>query len=301
MVVRIGTRNSTLALWQAEKVKEKLQAAGIDAGLVHVSTTGDQVQGKPLHQIGTPGLFTRALDEALLAGKIDLAVHSAKDIPSAFPSALSILAFLKREDPRDVLLASSEEGQLENFSASITVGTSSLRRRAFIAHYFPHARVKDIRGNVDTRLKKMLDGEYDAIMLAYAAVKRMALEGYMVQKFHPQRIVPAVGQGAIAVMGRREDQVRLGKVRETLNHLLTEQAVTCERAFLKAIQGGCQVPVFGLATVFQDQISLTAGMAANDGKELFQMSREGRIEAGESMGIQLAQEIKEKMNISAGI
>ena len=170
MALRIGTRGSKLALWQANRVKDLLSAEGIASELVLYKTTGDINQSRPLHLIGEKGLFTKALDEAQLRGEVDLTVHSSKDLPSVLPEGLEIGAFLKREDPRDVLLAEAEDVDLDNFNRQLVIGTSSLRRGAFLRHYLPHCEVKLIRGNVDTRLAKMRAGEYDGILLALSLI-----------------------------------------------------------------------------------------------------------------------------------
>jgi hydroxymethylbilane synthase len=293
--LKIGTRGSKLALWQARKVQEMLLNAGILAELVKITTTGDQIQDVPLHEIGTTGIFTKALDQALLQGEIDLAVHSAKDMPSVPPEGLHLAALLKREDPRDVLLASSSQVSLENLSRPWVIGTSSVRRRALLQHHFSHVQVKDIRGNLDTRLGKMLDGAYDGIMLAYAGVKRMGFEKYIVQKLNAASFTPAVGQGAVAVVTREKDE-NIPALRTALHHPETGYAVASERAYLHAVDGGCHSPVFGLATVVGSQISLTAGMANPDGKRILRFTGEGNVSEAEKIGQQLAKQVLESVN-----
>jgi hydroxymethylbilane synthase len=245
----------------------------------------------------TVGIFTRALDDALLDEEIDLAVHSAKDMPSALPAGIALAAFLKREDPRDALLALSPEVHFENLSRKLIIGTSALRRQAFLRHYFPHVEVKEIRGNVDTRIAKMTAGDYDGILLAMAGVKRMGLEKFVVQKMNISTFSPAVGQGAIAVTCK-EGFAEREKVRDCLNHPLTEQALTCERAFLGGIQGGCQTPAFGFASVTGDKISLTAGVAEVDGSRIYRHQAEGLVVDGVAIGYESAQAVLDRMSIN---
>lgn len=288
MNLKIGTRGSKLALWQANKVKDLLAAGGIRAELVLIKTTGDVQQIKPLHQIGQQGLFTKALDDALLNGEIDLAVHSSKDMPSSVPEGLELVAFLQREDPRDVLLAVDPDVDLDNFSRKLVLGTSSLRRQAFVKHYLPNCELKLIRGNVDTRVEKMKKGEYDGILLAYAGVKRMGLTDLVRRKLNVNTFTPAVGQGAIAVAGRAGDP-QTESVRTLLNHRETEQAVVAERAFMRGLQGGCQTPMFALATVMGETLSMQAGVASVDGSVLMREEVEGHADEGEALGGQLAE------------
>lgn len=276
-----------MALWQANTVKDMLAGGGIDAELILVKTTGDQEQIKPLHQIGQQGLFTKALDDALLNGEIDMAVHSSKDMPSSVPEGLELVAFLQREDPRDVLLAVEEDVDLDNFSRRLILGTSSLRRGAFVKHYLPNCDLKLIRGNVDTRVAKMERGEYDGILLAYAGVKRMGLTHLVRRKLNVNTFTPAVGQGAVAVAGRAGDDLNKD-VRKLLNHSETEIAVEAERSLLRTLGGGCQTPIFALATVMGNTISLQGGIASVDGSTILREQVEGHSQQGAELGGQLA-------------
>lgn len=290
MRVRIGTRGSKLALWQAHHVQSLLESAGIDTEIVEISTVGDEVQQVPLYQIGVTGVFTKALDIALLQKDIDIAVHSAKDMPSVEAEGLEIIAAISREDPRDVLLAASPEVQLENFQRKLVVGTSSVRRTAFLKHYFDHVEVQDIRGNVDTRVQKMQDGKYDAILLAYAGVKRMGLTQYVTQKLSTASFTPAVGQGIVAVAARKGWDKKEA-IRQPLNDLNAEIALSCERSFLASINGGCHVPAFGFATVVGNSLSLTAGMASPDGKQIERVKLEGSADQPKSLGQEAANKV----------
>lgn len=290
MNLKIGTRGSKLALWQANKVKDLLAAQGVSAELVLIKTTGDKEQIKPLHQIGQTGLFTKALDDALLGAEIDLAVHSSKDMPSSVPAGLELVAFLQREDPRDVLLAVDPDVDLDNFSRKIVLGTSSLRRQALVRHYLPNCELKLIRGNVDTRVSKMKNGDYDGILLAYAGVKRMGMTELVRRKLNVNTFTPAVGQGAIAVAGRAGDK-DAERVRAILNHRETELAVEAERAFMRTLEGGCQTPMFALATVMGDTISMQGGLASVDGTVVLRETVEGHANSGEVLGTQLANQL----------
>lgn len=297
MKLRIGTRGSKLALWQAEHVQSILHEHGVHSEIVIIHTQGDKVQNVALHQVGGVGLFTKALDEALLADEIDIAVHSSKDMPAQVDAALSIIAILKREDPRDALLAVKPDVHFENFTRPLVIGTSSLRRVALLKSYFPDIQIKDIRGNVDSRIAKLEAGEYDGIMLACAGVKRLGLEKYIVQKLNTQSFTPAVGQGAIAVTSRTNFG-HIEPIRSALNHSETESAVMCERSFLRTMQGGCTTPIFGFATVTGDKLSLHAGIAATDGSAVHRHTMEGSVAEAESIGQQVATHVLSAINSS---
>ncbi|MEO1452013.1 MAG: hydroxymethylbilane synthase, partial [Bacteroidota bacterium] len=234
--------------------------------------------------------FTKALDDAVLAGQVDLAVHSAKDMPADLPEGLAIWAYLRREDPRDVLLGCSPEIHLENFSRPLVIGTSSVRRRALLGHYFSHVEVRDLRGNIDTRLRKLEEGQYDAIMLAYAGVKRMGWDRYIVQKLNPHIFTPAIGQGAIAIVGQADHPQR-ERVAALLDHMPTAYAVNCERRFLHILAGGCITPAFGLATVTPKEITLTAGLVSEDTQDLWRFTESRPLSEGLALGEALARNV----------
>lgn len=293
MRLRIGTRGSKLALWQANHVKDLLDAAGIQAELVLYKTAGDLQQTLPLHKIGDKGLFTRALDDAMLAEEIDLAVHSAKDLPTSMPEGIVLSVIMHREDPRDVLLSTGEEIDIDNFNLPIRVGTSSLRRTALLKHYVPHVEVVPMRGNVDTRIAKMLDGECDALVLAYAGVKRMKATKHVRRKLNASTFTPAVGQGAIGIT-MPEGHPAIEKVRALLNDADTETAVKAERAFLRTLEGGCQSAIFALGTVIGKTLSLSVGLSSEDGKVVMREARDCDIADAEATGQQLAELLIEK-------
>jgi hydroxymethylbilane synthase len=294
VAIRIGTRGSKLALWQAENVRQLLEQSGVPAEILIYKTEGDEKTDVSLQSIGGKGLFTKALDDALLRQEIEIAVHSAKDIPTDFDNRIGIIAVPEREDPRDVLLAAHERADLDNLSDSLLIGTSSVRRQAFLRHYLPHIRVSVIRGNVDTRVARMQQGDYDGIMLAWAGVKRLGLEHLVVRKMNPATFTPAVGQGAIAVTALKSDDKVLSRVRPALNHLPSETALRCERAFLTRMGGGCSIPAFGLATIVGDTISLHAGIAEEDGSTIWRDQMDGPVRDAEWVGERLAEIILEK-------
>ncbi len=297
MKVRIGTRNSQLALWQARQVKDLLDASGIWTEIVEIQSEGDLNQRDALYALGTTGIFTRALDEALIDQSIDIAVHSTKDIPSKMPSSLEILAYLKRENPAEVLISNRPEVKLENFSQAWVIGTSSIRRKAQLAHFTPHVQVKDIRGNLNTRRRKLEEGQYDGILLAYAGIKRLGWESLITQKLNVQSFVPAVGQGAVAVVARKEFPGS-DKIKSLLNHTLTEWAIESERSFLATMEGGCHSPIFGLATVTQGTLSLTAGILSEGGQNMIKRRKEGNVARGKELGRILAMEVLEEIQIN---
>ncbi|HEX2900009.1 MAG TPA: hydroxymethylbilane synthase [Bacteroidia bacterium] len=293
MNLKIGTRGSKLALWQAHHVKDVLEAAGITVELVLYTTTGDLQQAQPLHEIGDKGLFTQALDDAMLRGEIDIAVHSAKDLPTQLPDGIVLSAIGKREDPRDVLLSPGEEFDLDNVARGMTIGTSSLRRRALLMHYLPHVTVVPMRGNVDTRVSKMLAGDCNGILLAYAGVKRMGLTHLITRKLNVSTFTPAVGQGAIGItmpVGHPATEV----LRDLFNHAETEVAVLAERAFLRTLEGGCQSAIFALGTVVGQTLSFIGGVAARDGSQVLREAADCNILDAEDTGKRLAELLIQK-------
>lgn len=293
MQVRIGTRGSKLALWQAEHVKVLLESAGFAVELVLYTTTGDLQQSKPLHEIGDQGLFTKALDDAMLRGEIDIAVHSAKDLPTMLPAGIALSALLQREDPRDVLLSTGEAFDVDNLVAPITIGTSSLRRQALLMHYLPHVRIVPMRGNVDTRVAKMQAGECDALVLAYAGVKRMGLTHLVTRKLNVSTFTPAIGQGAIGIT-MPDGHPATEAVRLAVNDVDTESAVLAERAFLRVLEGGCHSAIFALGTVVAGTLSLMGGVAAKDGSEVLRANLDAAQADAEAAGRQLAEILLQK-------
>ncbi len=298
MQLILGTRGSKLALWQTAWVKNMLVNSGWESTVSVIESEGDKIQDKPLYELQTVGVFTKALDTALRAQKADLAVHSCKDLPATLDDDLEIIAYLEREDPRDAWLALSPDIHPENFSREITVGTSALRRQALLTHFCPQVRIAPLRGNVDTRLAKLESGAYDAIILAYAGVKRMGLQQHVVKILSGAVFTPAAGQGTVAVVARKDAPWK-EEVRKVLNHPSTEIAVKAERAFLKGIEGGCKTPVFALATLVADSLTLTAGVAAVDGSGVFRQTATDHAENGLILGETLAQEVLSQVSSSS--
>lgn len=247
--LRVGTRGSALALWQTGWIRQLLTIGGHPSELVQIRTTGDIVQDVPLARIGSAALFTRQIDEAMLDGRIDLAVHSMKDLPTELPSGITVAAVGEREDPSDALVARGpiRWGALPR---GATVATSSLRRKAQLLHARPDLRIQDVRGNVDSRLRK-LDGnlEWSALVLATAGLLRLGLGDRIGQRMPTDEILPAAGQGALAVTARAGDAGAIAAARAAVHHEASALAVGAERAFLRRLEGGCQVPVGVLATL----------------------------------------------------
>jgi hydroxymethylbilane synthase len=263
----IASRGSQLALWQAHWVERQLAALGYASRIDIIKTTGDKITDVPLAQVGGKGLFTKEIEDALLEGRADLAVHSLKDLPTELPAGLVPAATPAREDPRDALVGK----RLADLPASAKVGTSSLRRAAQLRSVRPDLRIEPVRGNLDTRLRKLDEGRYDAIVLAAAGLKRLGWEDRIAEILPPEIMCPAVGQGALAIETGRTG---LQACRQ-LNDPATESAVTAERALLAALGGGCQVPVGAYATVAGDRLSLQAVVVSPDGVHLVRDRSEG--------------------------
>jgi hydroxymethylbilane synthase len=262
-ILRIGTRGSVLAKWQAESVRKKLFAAtGREAEIVVIKTSGDKMQQAPLTQIGGKGIFIKELEDALIEEAIDLAVHSVKDVPTDIPSRLMFPAVCRRDDVRDCLVGST----LANLRNGARVGTSSLRRQAQLRHLRPDLDLRDLRGNVDTRLRKVESGEYEAVMVAKAGLDRLGLSKRISEVLSPEVCMPAIGQGAIAVQCRLKD-TEAGDLLAPLDDAETRTAIIAERALLGALQGGCQVPLGAWARVERGELVLDACVCSVDGSQ----------------------------------
>jgi len=262
--LRIGTRGSLLAKWQAEFVRKQLfQATGFEAEIVIIKTAGDKMQQAPLTQIGGKGVFIKELEEALLDEAIDLAVHSVKDVPTETPSRLCFPAVCRRDDVRDCLV-SANGATLANLRQGARVGTSSLRRQAQLRHIRPDLDIRELRGNVDTRLRKVESGEYQAILLAKAGLDRLGLSQRITEILSPDLCMPAVGQGAIAVETRLKDTEAADALAK-LDDAETRTAIIAERALLGALHGGCQVPIGAWARVERGELLLEACVCSVDG------------------------------------
>ncbi len=288
--LRIGTRKSKLALWQANYVKERLEGRGYSVELVLITTTGDKILDAPLAKIGGKGLFVKEIEEALLRGDIDLAVHSLKDVPMVLPEGLTLGAITEREEPFDVLISRDGRG-LQELPEGAKVGTSSLRRQVQIKRKRPDLRVETLRGNVDTRLRKLEEGLYDAIVLAYAGVKRMGFEERVSQVL--EDFIPAVGQGSLAIEIRQEDQ-RVYEAIAFLDHRESRIRAECERAFLRELQGGCQVPIGAYAWIDSEKLKLKAFISDLEGKRFLEGVEEGDLHQAEQVGKKLARRLLEE-------
>jgi hydroxymethylbilane synthase len=289
--VTIGTRASTLARWQAEHVAERLRAlpGSPDVELELIQTEGDRILDVALSRLPGKAFFTKELEQAILDGRVDLAVHSMKDVETEMPDGLTIGAVLEREDPRDVLIA--REGlRLASLPDGARIGTSSLRRTAFLLRWRPDLEVVDLRGNVPTRIEKLERGDYDAIVLAAAGVKRLGLEERITDYFPEDVLLPAVSQGAIAVQ-LREDDAAIGGYVEELDHAPTRAATTAERALLRRVEGGCQVPVGALAVVEDDRVRLRAVVCSLDGTASVEGEASAPVESAGTLGRELADDL----------
>lgn len=284
-LVRIATRGSQLALWQAEHVKARLLAAhpGLTIELLILKTTGDRILDTPLAKIGGKGLFVKELEQAMLAGEADLAVHSMKDVPVELPAELHIPVVLSREDPRDCLV-SARAGGLAALPPGAVVGTSSLRRRSQLALLRPDLRLHDLRGNVTTRLQKLAAGDFDGIVLAQAGLKRLGLTSGISESFAPTQMLPAIGQGIIGIECRRED-ARIEGLISTLRDADAQDALAAERALNARLQGGCQVPIAGHATIVGETLAIEGLVASLDGRQVIRASRRGRREDAAALGV----------------
>ncbi|HVD97448.1 MAG TPA: hydroxymethylbilane synthase [Cytophagaceae bacterium] len=287
--IRIGTRGSKLALWQAYHIESLLQKGGLDTEIVTIETKGDKILNQPLSEIGSKGLFTEELEVQLLSGEIDVAVHSAKDMQSELNEGLEILAFTEREKPNDVLVSFDKSFSLDPSNQELIVGTSSTRRKAVLKRNYPHVKIVDVRGNLQTRFRKMEEGQFQAMLLAYAGVHRMGYDDKVVKLFSLDEFIPAVGQGSIALEASTKlDPSKREKIRQLTNHISTEYCLLAERAFLKKLQGGCSVPLFALAEHKAEKLTIKGGLISLDGKELLQESFEGNVTEAAQLGEQLA-------------
>jgi hydroxymethylbilane synthase len=285
-LIRIGTRASQLALWQAREVATRLELAGFSTELVPITTKGDQVLDRSLDKIGSKGVFTEELEQSLRDGETQLAVHSAKDLPSTLPADLELLAFMEREKVNDVVLSLDPNFRMDQPQAII--GTSSTRRKALLKRYYPHSISVEARGNLQTRLEKLKRGDFQALLLAYAGVHRMEFDEYITAIIPEQEFVPAVGQGSVAVQCATSlDQELKTAIANVLDHTPTRACLTAERAFLRSLEGGCSIPVFGLATIKGYQLELTGGIISLDGKELITETMSAPIDAAEALGFKL--------------
>ncbi len=292
--VIIGTRGSKLALWQAEWVKSQLQKRnpGLEVELNKIKTTGDKILDVPLAQVGGKGLFVKEIEEALLRGEADLAVHSMKDVPTEFPEGLHLAVICEREDPRDAFLAQMQDGRfrIAGFSdlpIGAAVGTSSLRRACQLLSFRPDLKIVQLRGNLDTRLRKLDEGQFDAIILAAAGVKRLGWADRITEVISPGTSLPAIGQGAVGIECRTGDAF-INDLIAPLNHADTSVCVRAERACLKRLEGGCQVPIAAHARIEGGKIVIDGLVGSVSGDRIVRAHAEGDRKDAETLGTGLA-------------
>ncbi len=289
--ITIATRGSMLALWQAEHVKAMLQErhAGLTVELLLLKTQGDKILDVPLAKVGGKGLFVKEIEEALLDGRADLAVHSMKDVPTELPQGLIVGVTPRREEPSDTLLSVRHDG-LAALPHGAAVGTSSFRRQAQLLMRRPDLEIRMLRGNVNTRLRKLMDGEYDAIVLATAGLRRLGLSAPKMERLGPPEFLPAVCQGVLGIEYREED-TELASLLVFMDHPETRVRVLAERGFLTALEGGCQVPIAGYAEVAGDQVRLTGLVADLEGRRVVRRERSGPSGQAWELGEALAREV----------
>lgn len=292
-IVRIATRKSALALWQAEFVKAQLEHfhSDVQVELVPMSTQGDIILDTPLAKIGGKGLFVKELEQAMLDGRADIAVHSMKDVPVEFPEGLALHTICQREDPRDAFV-SNNHANIEQLPQGAIVGTSSLRRQCQIRALRPDLDIRDLRGNVNTRLAKLDDGQYDAIILAAAGLIRLEMHDRIRAFIEPEVSLPANGQGAVGIECRIDDEFVKGLL-APLEHNETRIRVNAERAMNRRLEGGCQVPIGAYALVDGDQVHLRGLVGAVDGSEILRAEISGKAADAQTLGTQLAEQLLE--------
>lgn len=292
--IRLGTRGSRLALWQAYHVQALI--GGLPGAppveIITISTEGDRIRDVPLSQVSGQAFFTKEIEQALLEDRIDLAVHSMKDLATVMPDGLVLAAVPEREDPRDAILSRSGEG-LEHLPAAARIGTSSLRRKAFVAYQRPDLELVELRGNVPTRIQKLDAGEYDAILLAAAGVKRLGLGDRISALLDPTVFSPAPGQGALALQTREAD-TGTRQWLQTLEHLPTRQATTAERTLLRQVEGGCQVPVGVFTTIYDGKLELRAVVCSLDGRQSVDGLLQGPVDQAAEIGAKVAEQLLAK-------
>lgn len=288
--IRIGTRASKLALWQAGHVASLIQPSGYRTEIVPMETKGDKIQHVSIAKIGSKGVFTEEIEEKLLDGSIDIAVHSAKDLASDIRDELELIAFTEREEANDVVLSYKKSIDLRR--DKLKLGTSSTRRVAFLKHFYPQAEPISIRGNLQTRLARLEAGTCDALLLAYAGVHRMGYDDLIVEKIETSYFVPAVGQGSIAIECHKKlsfDKKEI--IARWVNHSPSEDCVRAERAFLKKLQGGCSIPAFGYAHYENDLITLKAGIVSLDGQQIVKVKKSGSPDSVHELGESVGEEV----------
>jgi len=286
-MIRIGTRNSPLAMWQAKEVEQKLQNLGYETVLVPVLSSGDKNLNQPLYSLGITGVFTKDLDIALLNNEIDIAVHSLKDVPTILPQNIEVSAVLERDFPQDVLVRKSSSKNKD--LAELKIATSSLRRRAFWSEKFPNTQFSDIRGNVQTRLKKLEEGDFDATLFSLAGIKRMEMElEYEMLDF----MISAPSQGVVAISSRVDD-VETKAILQKINHKTTQICVEIERNFLRTLEGGCTAPIGAIAIFEENKIKFSGRLNSLDGSKTINVVEEFEYDESENYGKKFAKFVLE--------
>jgi hydroxymethylbilane synthase len=288
--VKIGTRGSKLALWQAYHVEDLLKKAGLESEIILIDTKGDQVLDVSISKIGSKGVFTQELEDQLLDGRIDIAVHSAKDMQSTLAEDFELIAFTQREKENDIMLSVRNDLDIRDSSKPLTLGTSSTRRVATLRHFFPHVKTVEVRGNLQTRIRKMEEGLCDALLLAYAGVHRMGYDAMIAGELDLREFTPAVGQGSVAIESAKSLDAELRQqIIAACNHPETEFRLKAERAYLRVLEGGCSIPVFALASLEENTLTLRGGIVSLDGSQRISLEVSGLKTEGEILGRQLAE------------
>ncbi|NEV62306.1 hydroxymethylbilane synthase [Thiorhodococcus minor] len=290
-IIRIATRKSPLAMWQAEHTAARLKALhpGLEVEIIGMTTKGDKILDAPLAKVGGKGLFVKELEQGMLANEADIAVHSMKDVPVEFPEGLYLAVIMEREDPRDAFVSNKFES-FDQLPQGACVGTSSLRRQCQIAQSRPDLRIEPLRGNVNTRLSKLDNGDYDAIILAAAGLVRLGFGERIRSRIEPAASLPAIGQGAIGIECRVDDP-RVNDLIAPLNHPDTADRVRAERAMNARLQGGCQVPIAGFATLDGDRLQLKGLVGSPDGARILRAESEGSRSDAEAIGTRVADDL----------
>ncbi|QSE98903.1 hydroxymethylbilane synthase [Fulvivirga lutea] len=288
--IKIGTRGSKLALWQAYHIQDLLAAAGLESEIITIETIGDKILDVSIAKIGSKGVFTEEIEEQLSIGTIDIAVHSAKDMQSVLPDGFELIAFTEREVVNDVLV--SEKSDISLSDENLVIGTSSTRRVALLKHYYPHIKTVPVRGNLQTRIQKMKDGACDALLLAYAGMHRMGYSSLIRKRLDLDEFIPAVGQGSVAIECYKSiNPEKKQAIKKAVSHPQTEIRLETERAFLRTLEGGCSIPVFGLADLDNKTVKMKGGIVSLDGQEIIIKEVTGSAEDAKSLGEKLANEV----------
>ncbi len=289
-IIKIGTRGSKLALWQANYVADLLKNGGVNTEILIIETKGDKILDVTIGNIGGKGVFTEEIEEQLLLKNIDIAIHSAKDMPSELPSGLELLAFTEREKVNDVVIGNIDLTQQKGW----LVGTSSTRRVAFLKHFYPHVRTIAVRGNLQTRIRKMQDGQCDGLLLAFAGVHRMGYDEMITHVLPSEEFTTPAGQGSIAIeVSNHLPDEKKQLIHQLVNHRNTELCVRAERAFLKTMHGGCSIPVFVYSTIVGEQLRINGGIVSLDGKNMVRKSISGNLNNFVELGEDLAKQVLE--------